>query len=83
MGRDKVKVNKNAKRTRPILYGLKRELVLAVLMQEIPDGQGRPILPAWIAIQNTEFALSCPLADSAIMIINSIILFLNLTRESN
>lgn len=66
MDHDKVKVNKNAKRTRPILYGLKRELALAVLTQEIPDGQERPILPAWIVIQNIGFALSCPLADSAI-----------------
>ena len=32
----------------------------------IPSGQDRPILPAWVANQNTGFASSCPLAESAI-----------------
>ena len=34
--------------------------------REIPSGQDRPILPAQVANQNTEFASSCPLAEPAI-----------------
>ena len=44
----------------------KRELFLAGTKREILSGQDRSILPAPIANQNTGFASSCPLADSAI-----------------
>ena len=68
------------KRTRPISSHLdrtnlvnkgfilrpKRELFLAGPTQEILGKQDRLILPAQVANQNTGFALSCPLADSAI-----------------
>ena len=77
MDRDEVKVNKNAKKgniPHPNQRSLVNEgfviwpksgLFLKRPMQEILSGQDRPIFPAQVANQNTEFASSCPRADSA------------------
>ena len=50
-----------------LLYIQKENFLLRVgLTREIPSGLNRPILPARVATGNKEFALSCPLTDSAI-----------------
>ena len=50
-----------------LLYIQKENFLLRVgLTREILSGLDRPILPAWVANGNTEFASSCTLTDSAI-----------------
>ena len=43
-----------------------RNFALVGPTRAIPSWQDRPILPAWVANQNTGFASSCPLAEPAI-----------------
>ena len=52
-----------------LLYGQKitpKNFAFAGTKRKILSGQDRPILPAWVANHNTEFASSCPLAEPAI-----------------
>ena len=52
-----------------LLYGQKitqKNFAFAGTKREIPSGPDRPILLSRVANQNTGFALSCPLADTAI-----------------
>ena len=52
-----------------LLYGQKltpENFAFAGTKREIPSGQDRPSLLARVANQYTEFASSCPLAESAI-----------------
>ena len=52
-----------------LLYGQKitpKNFTFAGIKWETPSSQDRPILPAWIANQNTGFASSCLLLEPAI-----------------
>ena len=52
-----------------LLYGQKitpKNFAFAKTEREISSGQGRPILPARVANQNTGFASSCPLGEPAL-----------------